>query len=113
MYFMEAELEKSEWAWFGKERKGRRGGGLGFLVKKVLKPRIVRASKNCNLLWIEVATECKWFLAVVYLIPYDAEANEKTLTDLQQDTLDLASMGRVVVLGDFNSRVGALPNTLG
>jgi len=79
MYFMEAELYNSEWSWYGKERKGRRGGGLGFLVKKVLKPRIVRASKNCNLLWLEVATDSRWFLAVVYLIPYDESANEKTL----------------------------------
>ena len=37
---MDAELLNTEWAWYGLDRKRRWGGGLGFLVKKSLKPRV-------------------------------------------------------------------------
>ena len=42
------------WDWFGKDREGRRGGGIGFLVKRELRARIPRGSRSENLLWIEV-----------------------------------------------------------
>src|SRR5690242_3216054 len=101
---MDAELYNTDWLWFGKDRSGRRGGGLGFLARKTLKPHISGSCKNSNILWLDVDCFGSWFVAVVYLIPNDVEnVNEMTLSDLQQD---------ILVLGDFNSRVGVLPNVL-
>jgi hypothetical protein len=110
---MEAEIYGTEWMWLGRGRKGKKGGGLGFLVKKSLKPRLPKASRNSNILWLEVDHEGKWYIAVVYLIPKDSgEVNEETLVELQRGVLELESKGRVVVAGDFNARVGELPNTI-
>ena len=32
---MEAELLGSDWIWVGKDRKGRRGGGIGILARVI------------------------------------------------------------------------------
>lgn len=80
---MDAELYSTEWCWFGKDRKGRRGGGLGFLARKSLKPRTPGPCGNSNILWLEVDCGGRWFIAVVYLIPNEREvenANEQTLS---------------------------------
>ncbi len=65
---MQGELFGTEWEWFGKGRIGRRGGGLGFMVRRELKPRIPKASTE-NILWLEFERGEKWYLAVVYLAP--------------------------------------------
>ena len=53
------------------------------------------------------------YLAVVYLIPHDkAEENEDTLQELQEDILRFRDKGEVVVLGDFNCRIGASSNLI-
>ena len=101
-------LKDSEFQWFGKDRKGRRGGGVGFLVRKNIRVRALK-SKSENLLWL-VIQECL-YVAVVYLIPQDkAEENDDTLQELQEDILRLRDKGEVVVTGDFNCRVGGLSN---
>ena len=52
-------------------------------------------------------------MAVVYLIPKDDDVtNQLTLVDLKDGILELMGKGRIVVMGDFNARVGELPNDL-
>jgi hypothetical protein len=110
---MEAELFGTEWAWFGKDRKGRPGGGIGFLVRKCLKPRMYKPSKLGSVLWLEFEHVEKWFVAVVYLVPKDSiGVKQVTLDELERDILELVGKGRIVVLGDFNARVGELPNII-
>jgi hypothetical protein len=97
--------------WIGKDRKGRRGGGVGFVVRKVLKPRVAMVSNNSNILWLEVEKGEKWYIAVVYLVPKEqGNTNDMTLMELQQGILRFTGKGRIVVFGDFNARVGNLPN---
>ena len=55
-----AELKESELQWFGKDRKGRRGGGIGFLVRKDLQAKIAKQSKSEGLLWLEVQDNFLW-----------------------------------------------------
>ena len=53
-------------------------------------------------------------VAVVYLIPNDKTGmNEETLHELQQDILRWKEKGSVVVMGDFNCRIGSRSNFLG
>ena len=47
------------------------------------------------------------------LFPKDSgDSNERTLSELQRTFVDLDGKGKVVVMGDFNSRVGEIPNTI-
>ncbi len=90
----------TEWSWFGLDRKGRRGGGLGFVVKKALKPRVMKVSKADNILWLEVTSGIKWYVAVVYLLPKNCgDTNELTLSELQRTCVDFEGKGKVVVMG--------------
>ena len=62
-------------------------------------------------MWIEIGVESKWFVATTYLIPNDPDRdNDQTLAELQRDILDLGNKGRIIVLGNFNARVGELSN---
>lgn len=112
---MDAELVNTEWTWFGLDRKRRRGGGLGFVVKKSLKPRVMEVCECNNILWLELNSGSSlWYVALVYLIPKDpgGEVNGLTISELQRTIVDFNGKGKVVVMGDFNSRVGELPNIL-
>ena len=104
-----AELKESELQWLRKDRKGRRGGGIGFLVRKDLQAKIAKQSKSEGLLWLEVQEQ--FFVVVVYLIPNDRSGvNEDTLQELQEDIIQYKERGEVVVMGDFNCRIGEQSN---
>jgi len=113
---LEYEVKDSQYQWFGKvEQKlvGRRG--VGMLVRKSLNPRIAKKSVSADLLWIMVGEqEDPLYLAVVYLVPNtsaeNAEKNCKLLDELQADMI--LWYGKVVVMGDWNSRIGTLPNVV-
>jgi len=52
-------------------------------------------------------------VAVVYLVPKDRDGrNSMTLCELQEDIIYWRSKGKVVVVGDFNARVGELSNII-
>jgi len=103
------ELMDTNWQWFGRDRIGKRGGGIGFLVSKRLKAKIL---SNCeSTLWIQIGGENMWCIAVVYLLPKDSEGNNRDiLGKLQQDIIRYRMVGKVLILGDFNGRIGELPN---
>jgi len=75
-----------------------------------LNPKIAKESKSENLLWIEIGLESKWFVAIVYIPRDSGDQNDQTLAELQRDILVFGSKGRAIVMGDFNARVGELPN---
>jgi len=67
-------LESSAFVWVGKDRFSRRGGGIGFLVRRDCKFRIPKRSKCESLLWLEFNMEGRrLFCAIVYLRPKDPE----------------------------------------
>ena len=106
---MGKELMDTNWQWFGRDRIGKRGGGIGFLVNKRLKAKIL---SNCeSTLWIQIGGESMWCIAVVYLLPKDSEGNNRDiLGKLQQDIIRYRMVGKVLILGDFNGRIEELPN---
>ena len=108
---MESLLEGSEFIWLGKHRIGREGGGIGFVVSRRVKPKLAKVSKSENLVWVEFQTDRRWFCGLVYLVPKDREeVNEKTMQEVQWDVLDFRYKGEVLLVGDFNARVGELSN---
>src|SRR5687767_10410424 len=70
------ELQDTAFTWIGKDRKGRRGGGVGFMVKDNLNPKKVSESRTGNELWIYIGRKDIWFIAVVYIPP--ADNNDET-----------------------------------
>ena len=73
-------LVRTEW---------RESGGLGFLAKKSLKPRLPKPGKE-NILWLEVEFCGKWYLALIYLVPSALIASKMAiLSELRQGIVDL------------------------
>ena len=111
---MDVFLKTSEYEWYGRQQKKEQGkvgwGGVGFLVKKKLEARVVKVGKEGNLLWIAVGKDEPWYLAVVYIAPKRTHEFHRVMEEIQGDVARWR--GRVVVLGDFNSRIGEKPNVM-
>lgn len=102
-----------EYVWVGKDRKGRKGGGVGFLLKKGVEGRVAKQSKAEGLMWLEVGDEeGKFFIAVIYMAPGSfpkvQEINTELMDELSRDILVFSESGRVCIVGDFNCRIGEL-----
>ena len=102
---MEKQLEDTGFTWIGKDREGRRGGGVGFMVKDNLNPKKVSESRNGNELWISIGRKDLWYIAVVYMPPADKNY-EIDIQSLQQNALKFAAKAKVIIMGAFNARVG-------
>ena len=102
--------------WFGKPResiKGKRGeGGVGFLVSEPLLDDVTIIKKvKCNeTIWLRIRIRkgADLYIGCVYL---PTQGNVKHIcTDrfnlLEEDICMFQSKGRVLLLGDFNARVG-------
>ena len=106
--------------WFGKPREsiqGKRGeGGVGFLVSEPLLDDVTIIKKvKCNqTIWLSIrirkGADLYMYIGRVYLhVP--TQGNVKHIrTDrfslLEQDICMFQSKGRVLLLGDFNARIG-------
>ena len=98
-----------------KPRREQTGGGVGFYVARTLTP-LVLAHYNTVLpesLWLQVNSRRRnvppMFVGLVYLPPSSLEsaaAIETTYQQLKTDILDFKARGTVIVLGDFNSKIG-------
>ena len=115
------ELDNSKiyvpgYKWFGKPRegiKGKRGeGGVGFLVSELLMEDVtIIKNVKCNeTIWlrIKIVSGVDLYIGCVYM---PTQGNIKHLcTDrfnlLEEDICMFQSKGRVLLLGDFNARVG-------
>ena len=103
--------------WFSCRRRGqsaaRASGGVGFLVQQGLPVTVMRSSKQCGLLWLRIG---RLVIGTVYLPPvqsaYEREA-EDGLQELVADAYRYSQQSDVLLLGDFNARVGRLPNNTG
>ena len=115
------ELDNSKiyvpgYKWFGKPResiKGKRGeGGVGFLVgEPLLDDVVIMKNVKCSeTIWlrIRIRKRADLYIGCVYL---PTQGNVKYIcTDrfnlLEEDICMFQSKGRVLLLGDFNARVG-------
>lgn len=67
------QLEDTDFIWIGNDRKGTRGGGVGFMVKDNLNPKKQFESKDGSELWISIGLKHRWYIAIVYISPNDMD----------------------------------------
>ena len=107
----EVVFQQSGYDWIGVERKGKRGGGIGVLVRKGLEWEKVKEDSD-NVLWVRV--KGIGYVAAVYLPPTGRGTTVTEVTRvLRQIAMDAKKFGadsQVVVAGDFNARIGELKN---
>ena len=112
-----------EYAWIGKKRKGqnnknRGAGGVGFLVKEYLCDiiEVISDTKFDESIWLRVPGERgakDFFLGNIYMPP----ESKSTVKEIQRKFGEVAAdvqkykrRGEVVLVGDFNSRIGKASN---
>lgn len=106
------EVFKEEFVWYGKDRvtniKGGIGG-VGILIRKgVGITREVKRSKTSDVIWVEIKMgEEVLLVAGVYWSP--GEDLVESIQELEEDIGRFKEQGKVVVMGDFNCRIGELP----
>lgn len=117
---MERMIDLEKYQWIGRERKNQKScsgdGGIGFLInKRIGKVEEVRQSKNNEILWIKITGKTELYLAVIYMTPEGSSRENdslQTLLELENDILEFSKLARVVVMGDFNARIGNLESTV-
>jgi hypothetical protein len=98
--------------WFGRPRIGRSKGGVGFLVSLALVPevQIVDSVLHPESVWLQLRGhrgQRELYLGCVYMPPVAANVEEKHYDALLDDVAGFQRRGQVMVLGDFNARVGS------
>ncbi len=100
---------------YSKARVGGQGGGVGVAVHSCLsqqvKPFVFRQQQYAEAFWLVMQRQGparKLYIGAAYMpdISKPQAVRETAYEQLQQDLQWLASRGAVVVVGDFNARVG-------
>lgn len=103
------------YTFISKPRPDGQGGGVGFYVANTFTPVVTPHIDSCvpECLWLELRRSPRAgrpvFLGVVYLPPSTlttADQVATTYAQLASDVQRFQSLGEVVLMGDFNSRVG-------
>lgn len=95
----------------GKCLAGRKSGGIILLYKKTLNGAIKIVTKTPNTIWIQLnAGDFGWkndiFLATVYIPPANSNYYSEQFNTIETDIAHYSSMGDVMLMGDFNARLG-------
>ncbi len=110
-------IENEIFVWYSRERKEQKRrngeGGVGILIKKnVGRTQIIKSSKKFDTMWIKLEREdskLTFFIAAVYIspegLPRGKEGAEQ-LAELEVDVMEFRKQGYVIVMGDFNARIG-------
>lgn len=104
------------YTFLGKPRQNRRGGGVGFYVSRSI-AHLCTAHPDTQLaesMWLQIGngsgSRRPMYIGLVYIPPGDlttAEAVGAVYASLLRDVRRFQSLGEVVLMGDFNSRVGS------
>lgn len=118
------EMKKTfgkDFYWFGKERKKQRSycgsGGIGILARASIgKFSLEKVSQQFEILWVKLDLDkVKYFIGTVYIPPdgsiYAGDMRQ-ILLELESDILEFRKHGKVILMGDFNSRILTHPSTI-
>ena len=103
------------YTFFGKARQGRKGGGVGILVKNDKKSIIAPhySSRDLEILWVSISRKLAKPLYIgTYYGKQETTCNkttiQKEMDDLCEEILELGQEGEVVICMDANAKVGLL-----
>jgi len=106
---MEQVAARKGMVWIGKGRK-RRSGGLGFLVVGEWKVESLKWVVD-SVGWIQVSNKSvKLVVGAVYRAPSVNLGD--TLAGITGDVMRYRGRGIIVLVGDFNCRIGEVPNRI-
>ena len=99
--------------WFGIDRPDKDGmyGGVGAFVHRKISDltRILTEHSDHNVVWLRTVTTNKpFFTAVVYSNPKDDNLLRSVLSRIEATYAVLIGLGPVLIMGDFNCRLGKL-----
>lgn len=115
-------LGDGDYHWIGKERRRQKSwsgdGGVGILVRKRLgtPQRVEGGAEDLDVLWIKLDLGRRIYIGVVYVPPKGSRTGitlEEALVVVERDVSRFRSDGEVVLLGDWNRRIGQLPSRAG
>ena len=113
----ETRIEVEGYKWFGKPRSNQNSptgeGGVGFLARECLENEVefIKSVRYEERVWMKVRSERgrkALYIGCVYM-PTDSTsifAVDSCYERLKEDVLSFRDKGKVVLLGDFNARVG-------
>ena len=99
--------------WFGIDKPTTRGqhGGVGAYVSNKLSPftQILPEFSNHNIMWLRIITQNQpLFIAITYAPPKNEEILTEIATNITETKANLEQVGKVLIMGDFNCRLGKL-----
>ncbi len=102
--------------WFGSESKNQKSssgsGGIGILIRKSCgSPSLLKVYKNFPGIWIKLCKgENIYYICGVYIPPHGSPQLkidfDEVLEELRLDIVLYNNIGKVILLGDFNARIG-------
>ena len=105
----------SDYLFLSRERKFQRGkrgaGGVGLVIKKNIgNVSIVKSYDDFEVLWAKLDTGREiYFIGIVYIPPNNVDTDFKVIVqNLEADCITFSNSGNVILLGDFNARIGNL-----
>jgi len=101
-------LDKLGYNWISVNRR-RKNGGIGFMVKKGLGAEGIK-HVNPNVLWLKIDKDPPLFIGGVYRSP--TTNFDDTMTELKGEMAKRLEEGNVIILGDFNARIGEEPSVV-
>ena len=105
---METHVERKGYKWISVGKK-KKHGGVGFMIKNEIDTETLK-QKDGNIGWVKIKGDPNLFLGGVYRSP--TENIRATLETLKFDIARWQREGIVIVMGDFNARLGETPNIL-
>ncbi len=108
----------SDFTWFGRERLNDKysRGGIGILIRNFGgKTTVVKNYKDIELLWVKLIIGNEiYFIGTIYIPPKSTSTTDfkYTLEQLESDCIIFRKEGKVIVMGDFNSRIGNLDSII-
>src|SRR5689334_7904176 len=94
------------------DQKGKSGsGGIGILIRKECgNSSLIKEYDVFEGLWIKcICGDVSLFICAVYISPkYSSDDFSKCMGVLEDDCIKFRSLGKAVVMGDFNARIGMM-----